>query len=377
MSRVRAEIVLLKDYCRDSGQPFNEIATPRPLTLVERDVFGNQARLDCGLAHAFIGRVENVRVFGPGFILTGDGRCLLHGLTHANYPQNLEAQLQGYLVSKIAESVIELEIPDAPSFIDDEVVLLWGSRNFGHWMFTYLHRLALLSYQPELREKKILVLDGIPERFIAWLPGMGIGEERLVRAQDGSGVARLWVPSVPHYRGHYADMNVYTFPEAVRLFREQVLRQRTPAAPRAGKRERIYLSRAKAKWRRAVNEEELAARLEQLGVRRVFMEELPIDEQIDLISRAQLVVLFAGGASPITMLAPEDADIIELCLPGFSGIFGSRIWAQILGQRFSRLDVVPVDTGIDMPVPATDRDGIVPVDKVAELITAADLGRQV
>lgn len=373
MSLVRAEIVLPKDYCQDRGFPFFEFATPRPLTLLERDVYGDEARLDCGTAHAFIGYAENARVFGPGFILTGDNRCLLHGLSHANYPQGLETLLKGYLVRKIESSVIELELPDGPSFNDGEMVLLWGNANFGHWIFTHLHRLVLLTYRPELRDRKVVVLDEMPERYFPWLTRLGIGKERVVRAKDGSGIARLWVPSVLNYRGHYDDMNVYTYPEALHWFREQILSGQDPLAASGKERERIYVSRGKAKWRRTLNEEELVARLEQLDVRRIFMEEMSIDEQIDVISRAELIVLPTGGASPITMLAPRDATIIEICVPGFSGIFGSRIWAQMLGQRLSRVDVAPIELDSTSSLHTTiDRDGVVPVDEVVELVEAAD-----
>jgi capsular polysaccharide biosynthesis protein len=375
MSLVEAEIVLPKDYCRQNDYPFIEAARPRPLALLERDVFGAYSQFQCRLAHAFIGRVENARIFGTGFILTGDGHCLLHGLTHGNYPQNLQIQLKDYLAGPVVNTRIRLEISDSPSFLDDEAVLLWGSQNFGHWVFTYLHRLFLLSYCPGLRDKKIVVLDDTPREFTAWLPRLGIAEEQVVRVKDCAGVARLWVPSVLHYRGHYTDMEVYTTPDAVHLFREKVLGARSLAIPLEEKRERIYISRAKARWRQAVNEAELMAALEKLSVRRVFMEELSVDEQIDLVSRAELLLLFAGGASPITMLAPRDANIIEVCLPGFSGIFGSRLWAQILGQGFSRVDAVPVDSADPARDPAINRDSFVPVDKVREMIMAADRQR--
>jgi hypothetical protein len=75
------------------------------------------------------------------------------------------------------------------------------------------------------------------------------------------------------------------------------------------------------------------------------------------------------------MLAPRDASIVEVCLSGFSGIFGSRLWAQILGQGFSRVDATPVVTSGPMTNPATDRNAMVPVDKVRELILAADRQR--
>ncbi len=370
MSLVEAELVLPQDYCRQRAYPFLDIATPVPLLLQERDLQGTCSTSECRLAHAFIARVDDVRVFGPGFLLTGDGRCMLHGMSHANYSKALKMQLEGYRAGKLADARIPLEIPDDRPFLDEEAVLLWGSANFGHWLWTYLHRLTLLSREPQLRDMKIVVLDQTPRRFTEWLSRMGIADDRVVRVPDCSRVARLWVPSIPHYRGHYEDNLIYTWPDAVLLFREAVLGARAAALPAGEKRERIYVSRDKAQWRKAVNEDELTAMLEQLGVRRVFLEELSVEEQIDLVSRAELIVLMAGGASPITMLAPRDAAIVELCLPGFSGIFGSRLWAQILGQRFSRIDATAVDTQGPMSNPATDRNALVPVDKVRERVLA-------
>jgi capsular polysaccharide biosynthesis protein len=372
MSLVEAELTLPQDYCRQKGHPFLEIATPRPLLLRERDLLGAYSSHECRLAHAFLARVDDARVFGPGFLLTGDGHCLIHGLSHANYSKALKMQLQGYLAGKLAGTRMPLEIRGERPYLEDEAVLLWGSANFGHWLWTYLHRLMLLSHRPELREAKVVVMDDTPERYTAWLARLGIDGDRVVRLPDCSRVARLWVPSIPHYRGHYEDSQIYTWPDAVHLFREAVLGARATAIPPQEKRERIYVSRDKAQWRKAVNESELMAMLEPLGVRRVFLEELSVDEQIDLVSRAELIVLMAGGASPITMLAPRDASIVEVCLPGFSGIFGSRLWAQIVGQRFSRVDATSVATHGPMANPATDRNAMVPVEKVRERIVAAD-----
>lgn len=372
MTTVKRKLLLFKKFCEESGSPFLEFVTPRPLALVEQDVFSKYTLFQYGLAHAFVGSIRNARVFGSGFLLTESGHCLLHGLTSGNYRQNLETQLKNYLVNKPVDDEMELNIDESAPFIDEEAVLLWGSNNFGHWIFTYLHRLTQLQFVPGLLEKKLLVWEGTPKRFIDWLPKMGVTEEKLVYAQDCSQVAQLWVPSVVHYRGHYTDMNVYIFPEAVHVFRHQILKERAFLIPHEEKRERIYVSRARAKWRRLINEEELVRRLTELGVRTVYLEELSVDDQIDIVSRAELIVLFAGGASPITMLAPKDVIIIELSLPGFSGIFGSRVWAQILGQRFSRVNAMPVDSVGERPNPLTDRDAMVPVENVVALIGAAD-----
>jgi hypothetical protein len=372
MSLVEAELVLLQDYCRQRASPFLEIAKPRPLLLQERNLHGAYTTSECRLAHAFIARVDDARVFGPGFLLTGDGRCLLHGLSHANYSKALKMQLEGYRAGKLAGGRVPLEVRDERPFLDEEAVLLWGSANFGHWLLTYLHRLTLLSHDPRLRGLKIVVREDTPARFTEWLGRLGIAADRVVRLPDWSRVARLWVPSIPHYRGHYEDGMVYTSPDAVHLFRKAILGAQATALPPEAKRERIYVSRDKAQWRKAVNEDELTAMLAELGVRRVFLEELSVDEQIDLISRAELIVLMAGGASPITMLAPRDAAIVEACLPGFSGIFGSRLWAQIVGQGFGRVDATAVATHGPMVNEATDRNAHVPVEKLRELVVAAD-----
>ena len=372
MSVVEADIVLPQVYCREMGYPFFEAAQPKPLVLRERSLLGTEANLKCNVAHAFIARVDNARVFGPGFLLTPDGHCLLHGLYSANYSQAMKVLLQPYLAAKLVDAHVSLELPAERPVLDEEAVLLWGSTNFGHWLWTYLHRLTFVWQHQRLRGLKIVVADETPERFMPWLARLGIGPQQIVRVQDGTAIRRLWVPSIPHYRGHYEDREVYTWPDAVRSFREAVLGPRATAIPSEERRERIYISRDRAQWRKAVNEEELTAMLEQAGVRRVFLEELSVDEQIDLVSRSELIVLMAGGASPVTMLAPRDASIVEVCLPGFSGIFGSRLWAQILGQGFARVDATPVVTEGPMSNPATDHNAQVPVDKVRELITAAD-----
>ena len=216
MSRTIRKLVLFKDYCENNNYPFFEFTKPRLLALLEQDLLGNYTPFNYGAAHAFIACVSNATVFGSGFILTADGHCLLHGLTTGNYRNNLEVQLKDCFVNWHGDGNIELEIDHNPPVLDEEAVLLWGSNNFGHWIFTYLHRLMLLFFLPRLRDKKILVWDGTPKRFLAWLARLGIGDEKLVYARDCSLITRLWVPSVLHYRGHYDDTrrngNASTFP---------------------------------------------------------------------------------------------------------------------------------------------------------------------
>ena len=79
-----------------------------------------------------------------------------------------------------------------------------------------------------------------------------------------------------------------------------------------------------------------------------------------------------SSSNTIMQTIVDEKAIVEACLPGFSGIFGSRLWAQILGQGFSRIDATAVETRGPMTNPATDHNAMVPVDKVRELVLAAD-----
>lgn len=332
------------DLPRLSLAPVQLISARRDLPLIERP---SGIAFDYGEAHAFIACLENVRVMAHGSIVNGNG-IYVHGLTTGNYDENIQYQLGGYR-----------SVPDGGR-ISGEHVLIWGSDNFGHWLITYLMRATLLWYRSELLTKSILLRDTVPKRFVEWLKRMGFNRIRFV--PDGCEVEKLWVPSVVTYRGHYNDRLPYILPAAVHLMRRFVLREMILPHP---VRERIYLSRAKSRWRRIANEESVVKVLESYGIRRVFMGELPLERQLDLISRAELVVVAAGADSPITMFAPADCKIVELSFQKFIGTFASRCWAHVLGQRFYRLNG---ELGMQSGPTPIDADYAIDVEKLSKML---------
>lgn len=274
----------------------------------------------------FVAEVRDARVFGVG-CLNADGDTMVKGLSSGYYTANIAVQLERYIRDA------ELVLPDGGAI--ERGVLLWGDRNFGHWIFTYLNRLPLLFLVPQLLEEPLIVYDQTPPAFLDWLGLMGFGN--IVLAGDGVKVGTLFVPSVVHYRDE--NVNVHICPNSVRVFRHLL-------CYKSG-HERIYLSRANATRRRCINEDELVAHLEKRGIHRVFMEDLSAERQLDLISRCELVVTPIGASSPLTMLAPKTCRIVEIGLPGFSGVFGSRAWAQVIGQPYVRMDGEPAAEGND------------------------------
>lgn len=292
-----------------------------------------------GKAHAFLGCVENAKVIGSGSLIV-DGKLIVHGLSTGNYAANIQQQLAQYT-----------EVPYG-DVLDEECTLVWGHPNFGHWLITYLMRVPLQGYHSGAAYSPLLIHNSVPRKYLEWLKALGYDDFRF--ADDAVTVRKLWVPSVLCYRGHYEDMNAYIYPESVHDLRDRLVDQGEP-------RTRIYISRARSQWRKLENEDELVAMLEANGIVRVFMEELSMRDQLDLVSSAELIVIHLGGGSPITMFAPTDCKIVEIAAPNVVGTFGSRCWADILGQPFVRINATPTKkTG---PLP-TDWDAVVNVKEV-------------
>jgi len=308
------------DLPRLQLEPHYEIARPQPIGFVEKPAM---KAYTYGESHAFISCVENVQVIGTGSLVNCDG-IYVHGLSTGNYADNIRIQLEKYDA-----------VPEAET-LEGEHILVWGCDNFGHWVVTYLLRATLLWHQSELLSKSILLHNKTPKRFVEWLKRMGLTRFRF--ASDGVRVQKLWVPSVVCYRGHYEDKAPYIRPEACHALRRLVLQDLIKPHP---VREKLYISRAKTKWRRLENEDALAAALAAKGYRRVFMHELTLERQLDLVSRASHIVIHAGGDSPMTMFAPMDCKIIELSTPNFTGTFGSRCWAHVSGRSLRPVHTNP------------------------------------
>jgi hypothetical protein len=93
-----------------------------------------------------------------------------------------------------------------------------------------------------------------------------------------------------------------------RLLREHLL----PTEPPAGPPLRLYVSRADAKQRRVADEDRLVALLKPLGFTCLTLSGRPIDEQIQLFARADVVVgPHGGGLSNLVWCRPGTA-VVEL-----------------------------------------------------------------
>jgi glycosyl transferase family 61 len=102
---------------------------------------------------------------------------------------------------------------------------------------------------------------------------------------------------------------------------------------------RFVVSRAKTRSRRVVNETELLARLEPLGFRPVYLEDLSLVEQITLFARAEAIVASTGAGLvnliharpgiPVAILMPEECpDLVCQDIAAFAGLRSAIFYAQ-------------------------------------------------
>ena len=322
-------------YCSEKGWFFDEI-THLDGELPFKDHVGRQFRH----SREWIACMKDVRVISEGFLVTGEG-VITRGLTHCN----ISVTIHGRLFEAYPEIIhSSAEIPEA--------ILCWGTDNFGHWLWEFLARMTLLKKGLSI---PVLLNEKTPPRFYEWIVAMGF--ENLVIAGDWVKVKKLWVPSVVNYRGHYENNECYVSVKSILALRSRLARIGRP-------RRKLYFSRAQDAWRRIVNEPEVIENLpgfEVIDTERIAG--MSMEDQLELVGEAHTIVMPCGGASPITMFAPENCKIIELNNNLLHADFGSAAWAGILGQKFCRIDGPPVGEGMKR-----DRDYTIDPKKLEEAL---------
>jgi capsular polysaccharide biosynthesis protein len=205
-----------------------------------------------------------------------------------------------------------------------------------HWLFDVLPRLEILRLAGRVSWDHLIVNDGRGATYeVETLQRFGVPADRIRRLGDRTHYVadRLIVPSV------------VGIPATVPTWAYQVLRDRLlPPQPPSGPPLRLYISRADTEQRRLADEDRLIARLEPLGFTCLTLSGRPLDEQIDLFSRAEIVVgPHGGGLANLVWCGPGVA-VVELFAhsyvkPVFWGL------CEQLGLRHHHVIGHPADPG--------------------------------
>lgn len=371
----------LSAYCHARHQPYVEFAPARPardhiLTGLGPSGDSHLPPLKFGSPRMFAGRIDRATILSPyGFVCTEIGVLIYEGLSGRDYAP--VADLGSFARGADVDGV-SIELPPNRMVVGDECVFFGGIGNFGHFLFSYLLKLAALPWVPQLKDLPLAVYDSMPRRFLEFLDLLGYpAERRILIPETAVDFKRVWLLSSPMAR----DVNVVPmiWPEAV-----WGLRIATAGLHRSTESDRpkLLIPRGNAQWRRVLNEHEMLAVLKKYGVESVELSKMSARDQIATVSNARLFVTTIGAASEIAAFLPPDCAVIEIVPAQMGAALGPVAFAATFNQPYARLvgrlatDAEVAAAGLAAPPPEHfyDKDFFVDCDELDRLLALATSG---
>jgi capsular polysaccharide biosynthesis protein len=178
-----------------------------------------------------------------------------------------------------------------------------AQHNYCHWLTDVLPRLHMLRTQ-QFHSAKLYVAAST--RFQReTLSVLGVADQ-VVNCHEYTAAsgARLIVPF------HEVKPRC-EYPAWVPAFLRNAFLPIAAEAPRNGRPNRLYISRADVDWRRVVNEGEVMELLEPLGFKKILPGQLSFMDQVRLFANAEAIVAPHGAALTNLVFAPRGAVVVE------------------------------------------------------------------
>jgi len=197
--------------------------------------------------------------------------------------------------------------------IAGKVVLLssLAGHVYYHWMFDILPRLELLRRSGiKLKEIDWFVVNSLSKPFQSeTLSLLGINPNKIIESDRHSHIqaTELIVPSFPGYLD-------WVPPGTIKFLRQTFLPQVSLAKTN---RQKIYVSRARAKNRQLINEQEVNDLLTKSGFITVFLEEMSVLEQVAIFVNAEIVVSPHGSGLTNLVFCSPKTKVVELFSPNY------------------------------------------------------------
>ena len=215
--------------------------------------------------------------------------------------------------------------PDPVRRIEPPCIFLGGDGNYSHWLIRGLIRLALIEGEESCRDLPFLINEDLAAFQLESLDALGIGADR-----------RLGVPRdrVVHCREIVVPVNLRNHPR-MDLGVDWLRRKLGLIDGDAGAAKRdIYVSRADSPRRPMLNEDALAARLEDLGFEIVVLGQLGFREQVATFSQSRTVVGPHGAGMTNLIFAPHGCRVLELASRTIRHMREFEFIARVRGQSY-------------------------------------------
>jgi capsular polysaccharide biosynthesis protein len=101
--------------------------------------------------------------------------------------------------------------------------------------------------------------------------------------------------------------------------------------------QRIYISRKFARFRRVINEDELVPILEKFGFKVCYFESMNFQEQVKLVSGAEIILGMHGAGMTNMIFMPEGRQVVEFIIGGKGHNNCYYSMANSMGHKYSYL----------------------------------------
>jgi hypothetical protein len=316
-------------------------------------------------SHIYVGELKNVVLVKRKYFLTVENDFLAEGLTHSDYfitwagfddsglGRGSQLVRENALIDIEEDALREFKRPCI--FIGGDSI---NEPNFAHWFFEHLLKVRALILAGVDMDLPLIVSDRVPVRYLEWADRLAERQLNWERI-DLSGYVTFssaLVSSCPAYR-RKGDAAPTIWDFGFDYLASAMLRSTANSERESPNHDKVYfISRRKAKWRRAVNETELFEIAQrELGAQMLDMSVLSIEEQIMRVRHASVLILFAGADGPITTFCNPRAKVIEFAAPNHAALYTSPIFCAIRGIRWLRIVGEKFVSGVLGPHPL-DRD---------------------
>ncbi len=278
--------------------PADVIQRKLPKSIEEKPHWHFQKYLAKDTPEVFLANVPQGKVLNAyGSVISGDDVVLG------------DLSFEWFFTAQQHSSLFKLKLPEPKKLKGTTTSVATASGwNYYHWLLDVLPRLGIL-------EKA-----GVDLNFIDWfifnsgnahyqtetLDWLGIPKNKRVFTQRGAHFQSdlLLAPSVPGV------------PSQTPKWVVDFLRKSFPAEP-AAKRRKIYISRARSKYRRFTNGDDVRNFLLKRGFEKVFAEELSFREQVNLFASAEAIVAPHGAGLANLIFCQPNTPIVEIFSPEY------------------------------------------------------------
>lgn len=265
----------------------------------------------------YVVKIPNVRIFGnSSIILTEDNVALSDTGGHASFGQFVDFAYERNVIAQApAKLLMDLNSYDQKVEIDKGIFLSGLASNaFGHWLPEFLPKLQFYQQHPEYRDTPIIVDIGMPKSHFDHLRRISANPLITISANHQVLCKELIVAPSPSFFPTEIFPNTIPFHEMMGFSLRAInfLRNSKPLEPILHRKRRIFLGRKNSKWRRLINEDEIALFLNRLGFETVYMEKLSTSQQIKLFQSAEWIVGPNGSALNNLIFSETDTKVIVL-----------------------------------------------------------------